>query len=215
MAEDSVSSVVLIGVAGGSGSGKTTFARMLQANLSENFAGILSQDSYYRDLSKQFDKDGGRVNFDHPDSLEFSLLAEHLRGLKRNDDVIVPQYDFVTHSRRTDLCLFVCRPVVILDGTMILAQPEIRSLLNFAFFIDTSDEVRFQRRLYRDVRERGRTPEGVKEQFDTQVRPMHNLYVEPSKKLADRVISGEKSFGPVIQEIVFGLKRPSQDGITA
>src|SRR6202012_4386148 len=130
--------------------------------------------SYYRDFSKQFDKDGGKVNFDHPDALEFSLLAEHLRALKRNEDVIVPQYDFVTHSRRTDLCLFVCRPVVILDGTMILSQPEIRSQLNFAFFIDASDEVRFQRRLYRDVRERGRTPEGVKQQYDNQVRPMHN-----------------------------------------
>jgi len=216
MAEESIlSSVVLIGVAGGSGSGKTTFARMLQANLSENFAGIIAQDSYYRDLSKQFDKDGGRVNFDHPDSLEFSLLANHLNQLKKNQDVIIPQYDFVTHSRRTDLCLFVCRPIVIIDGTMILSQPEIRDQLNFAFFIDTSDEVRFQRRLYRDVRERGRTPEGVKQQFDSQVRPMHDLYVEPSKTLADRVISGEKSFGPVINEIVFGLKNQNQKGITA
>src|ERR1700743_1158124 len=122
MVEDSIlSSVVLIGVAGGSGSGKTTFARMLQANLSENFAGIIAQDSYYRDLSKQFDKDGGKVNFDHPDSLEFSLMAEHWTHLKKNQDVIVPQYDFVTHSRRTDLCLFVCRPIVIIDGTMILS----------------------------------------------------------------------------------------------
>lgn len=216
MADESVlSSVVLIGVAGGSGSGKTTFARMLQANLSENFAGIIAQDSYYRDLSKQFDRDGGRVNFDHPDSLEFSLLADHLNQLKKNQDVIIPQYDFVTHSRRTDLCLFVCRPIVIIDGTMILSQPEIRSQLNFAFFIDTSDEVRFQRRLYRDVRERGRTPEGVKQQFESQVRPMHDLYVEPSKTLADRIISGEKSFGPVINEIVYGLKNQNQKGITA
>jgi uridine kinase len=215
MTDDSVSSVVLIGVAGGSGSGKTTFARMLQANLSENFAGILAQDSYYRDFSKQFDHDGGKVNFDHPDAIEFSLMAEHLAQLKKNQDVIVPQYDFVTHSRRSDQCLFVCRPVVILDGTMILSQPSIRSQLNFAFFIETSEEVRFQRRLYRDVRERGRTAEGVKEQFDRQVRPMHDLYVEPSKELADRVISGEKSFGPVIHEIVFGLKNPSQNGITA
>jgi uridine kinase len=210
MAEKEIdSSVVLIGVAGGSGSGKTTFARMLQANLSENFAGIIAQDSYYRDMSKQFDRDGGRVNFDHPDSIEFALLANQLKQLKKSEDVIVPQYDFVTHSRRSETCLFICRPVVILDGTMILSQPEIRSQLNFAFFIETSEEVRFQRRLYRDVRERGRTPEGVKEQFDNQVRPMHDLFVEPSKKNADRIISGEMSFGPVIQEIVFGLKRNS------
>lgn len=215
MVEDSVSSVVLIGVAGGSGSGKTTFARMLQANLSENFAGIIAQDSYYKDLSKQFDRDGGRVNFDHPEALEFSLMAEHLRQLKRNEDIIMPQYDFVTHSRRTDICLFVCRPIVIIDGTMILSQPEIRAQLNFAFYIDTSDEVRFQRRLYRDVRERGRTPEGVKQQYESQVRPMHDLFVEPSKESADRVISGEKSFGPVINEIVFGLKNQNQKGITA
>lgn len=199
------SSVVVIGIAGGSGSGKTTFARMLESNLKEQFCGILSQDSYYRDLSSKFDKDGGAVNFDHPASLEFSLLAEHLQKLKSSSDILIPQYDFVTHSRREELCLFVCRPVVILDGTLVLAQPEIRKLLDFAFYIDTSEDIRFQRRLYRDVRERGRTPDGVREQFMKQVKPMHDLYVEPSKANADRIISGEASFGPVLHEIVFGL----------
>jgi uridine kinase len=201
------SSVVIIGVSGGSGSGKTTFARMLQANLNENFCGILSQDSYYRDMSAHFDRDGGKVNFDHPESIEFSLMAEHLQKLKNNDDVLIPQYDFVSHKRRDEHCLFVCRPVVIVDGILILSQPRIRELLDFAFFIETSEELRFQRRLYRDTRERGRTSEGVRMQFEGQVKPMHDHYVEPSKVFADRRISGEISFGPSIHEIVFGLRQ--------
>ncbi len=201
-----LSSIMVIGVAGGSGSGKTTFARMLETNLKENFCGLLSQDSYYRDLSAQFDRDGGNVNFDHPDSLEFPLLEEHLRQLKANQDIYIPKYDFVNHKRMPEPYLFACRPVVIIDGTLILAQPKIREQMDFAFYIDTSEEVRFQRRLYRDVRERGRTPMGVTDQFINQVKPMHDLFVDPSQSLADRVISGEKSFGPVIHEIVFGLK---------
>lgn len=204
------SSVVVIGVAGGSGSGKTTFSRMLEAHLREEFCGILSQDAYYKDLSESFDKDGGRVNFDHPDSLEFSLLASHLKTLKSGADVLIPQYDFVTHSRRDELCLFVCRPIVILDGTLVLSQEEVRAQLDFAFYIETSEDLRFQRRLHRDVRERGRTADGVRDQFYSQVKPMHDLFVEPSKKAADRVISGEVSFGPILHEIVFGLRnRPS------
>ena len=201
------SSIVLIGVAGGSGSGKTTFARMLQANLKENFCGILAQDSYYRDRSKEFDRDGGKVNFDHPDAVEFPLMIEHLEKLKSNQDISVPQYDFVAHKRLEEHFIFVWRPVVILDGTLILSQPGLRGLLDFAYYIDTSEEIRFQRRLYRDVRERGRTPDGVQQQFNSQVRPMHDLYVEPTKTIADRVISGEKSFGPVLNEIVFGLNK--------
>ncbi len=199
-------SVVVIAVCGGSGSGKTTFARMLQANLGDHFCGILQQDSYYRDMHEYFDHDGGRVNFDHPDSIEFELLVSHLKELKSGKDIQVPKYDFATHSRSTDSEAFACRPVVIVDGILLLTQSDLRAMADFAFFIETHEDLRFQRRLQRDVKERGRTPEGVREQFYKHVKPMHDLFVDPSRKFADRVISGEKSFGPAIDEIVFGLR---------
>ena len=206
MADERTSSVLMIGVAGGSGSGKTTFARMLQANLGDHFCGIISQDSYYRDLHEYFDRDGGSVNFDHPDSIEFELLARHLKDLRQGHDIAIPRYDFATHSRLYETTPFPCRPVVIVDGILLLTQSDVRDLLDFSFFIETEEDLRFQRRLQRDVRERGRTPEGVHKQFHNHVKPMHDLFVQPSRKFADRIVSGEKSFGPVIDEIVFGLK---------
>lgn len=200
------SSVLLIGVAGGSGSGKTTFARMLQAHLGEEFCTTLAQDNYYRDMSEQFDRDGGKVNFDHPDAIEFSLVKRHLESLKTGSSIDVPKYDFSTHKRLLEVVYFDPKPVVILDGILILTQSEIRESLDFSFFIDASEDVRFQRRMYRDVRERGRTPEGVRAQLMNHVKPMHDLYVEPSKRFANRVISGERSFGPIIEEVVYGIR---------
>ena len=200
------SSVMLIGVAGGSGSGKTTFSRMLQANLGDSFCGIVAQDSYYRDLHEQFDHDGGKVNFDHPDSIEFELMIKHLKELKKAKDILVPRYDFTTHRRMLESTLFPARPVVVVDGILVLALKEVRELFDMTFFIETQEDLRFQRRLHRDVRERGRSPEGVREQFYNHVKPMHDLFVEPSAKFATKIISGERSFGPIIDEVVFGLK---------
>lgn len=204
-----VSSALVIGVAGGSGSGKTTFARMLQAHLGEHFCSILSQDFYYYDQSAQFDRDGGRVNYDHPDSIEFSLMVSHIQQLRQGVDIHIPSYDFTTHKRIAKAVPFPARPIVIVDGILILTQEEVRRALDFSCFIDTQEDLRFQRRLYRDTRERGRTPEGVYEQFFSQVKPMHDLFVEPSREYADRVISGEKSFGRVVEELVYGIHSES------
>lgn len=209
-----ISSVLIIGVAGGSGSGKTTFSRMLQANMGDHFCGLLHQDSYYRDMHEYFDRDGGRVNYDHPDSVEFELLVRHLKDLKAGHDILVPNYDFTSHRRLFESTHFPCRPIIILDGILLLTQSELRPLLDFSFFIETQEDLRFQRRLQRDVRERGRTPDGVKDQFFNHVKPMHDLFVEPSRKFADRIVSGEKSFGPAIDEIVFGLKKSSGEKLT-
>lgn len=198
---------LLIAVAGGSGSGKTTFARMLHTHLGEHMAAIVSQDSYYHDLSSQFDFDGGSVNYDHPKSIEFSLMAQHLRQLKKGNTVQIPVYDFKSHSRKTEVIPLEPKPIVLIDGILLLCQEELREIFDFIFFIDTQEELRFKRRLARDVRERGRTPDGVYNQFYAQVKPMHDMFVEPSRIWADQIISGEKSFGPVIDEFVFGLKK--------
>lgn len=207
----SISPTVIIGVSGGSGSGKTTFARMVQANLSDDFCGWLAQDRYYKEQEPEL---RGRINYDHPSALEFDLLAQHLTALRQGEDVWVPQYDFASHARRPDLTHFPVRPVIIVDGILLLTQPHIREHFDFSFYIDTEEQVRFQRRLIRDTRERGRTPEGVRDQFYSQVKPMHDQFVEPSRDHADLVISGERSFGPVIDKIVLGLKGRSLDLIS-
>lgn len=181
-------SVYIIGVAGGSGSGKTHFALELQKQLGEDNCMILYQDNYYIDQSARFDGDGGSVNFDHPSSLDFSLLAQGLRQLKEGQDIKVPLYDFKTHTRRPETLTKSPTKIVLVDGILILHSNLVRAELNEAVFFDTPEELRFQRRLHRDVHHRGRTPDGVKKQFELQVRPMHNEFVEPSKSFADIVV---------------------------
>lgn len=199
------SSVLIIGVAGGSGSGKTTFARMLHERICQKLGpstcAILTQDSYYIDQSAKFKGDGS-INFDHPSSIDFPLIAQHLKQLKEDKSIPVPNYDFVTHTRSTFTNPFAVLPVVILDGMLILSQENIRPLLDYSIFIDAPENVRYERRLQRDVRDRGRTPEGVKIQFETQVKPMHDEFIETSKQFASVVISSLKKFDEPIQEII-------------
>jgi uridine kinase len=182
---------LIIGVAGGSGSGKSTLSRCLSQVFGAEACLMVSQDSYYIDQSAHFDGDGGRVNFDHPSSLEFSLLATHLMELKAGRPIPVPVYDFASHTRLS--ASHVCHPksIVLVDGTLILNSTEVRPLLDVGLFVQTSEEFRFRRRLARDVRERGRKPDGVRKQFEAQVKPMHDEFVETSKMFASTVVSGE------------------------
>lgn len=201
---------LVIAVAGGSGSGKTTFARMMRASFGEDLCSILSQDSYYFDLSQQRERSELReVNYDHPSSIEFDLMKLHLSQLKLGQSIEVPFYDLKTHQRVFSQEILQPKPVVLVDGILILTQPELRDLFDFIFFIDTQEELRFKRRLQRDVAERGRTPEGVYHQFFSQVKPMHDEFVEPSRILADRILPGDRSFTPLINEFIFGLKSSS------
>lgn len=191
----------IIAISGGSGSGKTTFARDLKDALGSGCS-ILYQDSYYIDQSEKFDKDGGAVNFDHPDALEFSLLAHHLGLLKKGQKIEVPIYDFATHTRKSDTVILNPCPYILVDGILILSQKELHPHFDLSIYVDTCEQVRFERRLRRDVEERGRTPQGVEDQFYAQVAPMHDLFVEPSKNYASRILSGEESFAQRIEELV-------------
>lgn len=181
------SDIFILGVAGGSGSGKTYFAKALADALGE-FATIVYQDNFYIDQSHKFDHDGGSVNFDHPDSLELTLLAQCLSELKSGKTTQIPMYDFVTHSRKTETLTVKPTTIIIVDGILIYHPDYLREQFDEMVFFDTPESLRFERRLERDVVERGRTVEGVKAQFLKQVKPMHDEFVEPSKVFAHTII---------------------------
>ncbi|MCB9091528.1 MAG: uridine kinase [Halobacteriovoraceae bacterium] len=190
--------VTIIAVSGGSGSGKTTYARLLQKKLGDENSAILYQDSYYRDQSRNFDYDGGSVNFDHPDALEFPLLESHLIELKKGNSIQVPIYDFATHTRIKKSEHFPLKEYVIVDGILLFSQDPLVEIFDYKIFIDCPEELRYERRLNRDVKERGRTPEGVHNQFYNQVKPMHDQFVEPTKNIADLVVEQGELFESVI-----------------
>jgi uridine kinase len=193
------SQIYLIGICGGSGSGKTTFAQRVHQQLGSEKTKILYQDNYYKDQSKKFDHDGGAVNFDHPSAIDFELLAEHLKFLKQNKPIQVPVYDFVTHTRAKDYIHFGPTQIILLDGTLILNQEKIHQILDFSFYIKTDEDTRFDRRFKRDTIERGRSPEGVKNQFYRQVKPMHDQFVEPSQNNAHYIVE-QNSFQDFVDQ---------------
>jgi uridine kinase len=177
----------VLGVAGGSGSGKTFFAQELKRVLGHH-AMIVYQDNFYIDQSHRFDHDGGSVNFDHPESLDLRLLANCLAELKKGLETRIPIYDFKTHTRQDEVMIVKPTKIVIVDGILIFHQDYLRAQFDEMVFFDTPEELRFKRRLERDVNERGRTPEGVHAQFYKQVKPMHDQFVEPSKKHAQVIV---------------------------
>lgn len=179
--------VFILGVAGGSGSGKTYFAKALTEALGEK-ATIVYQDNFYIDQSHRFDHDGGSVNFDHPESLELTLLAKCLSELKSGKPTEIPVYDFKTHTRQGTTLRVPPTNIIIVDGILIFHPDYLRNQFDEMIFFDTPESLRFERRLERDVVERGRTVEGVKAQFLRQVKPMHDEFVEPSKLHAHTII---------------------------
>jgi len=185
---------LIIGVAGGSGSGKTTFAEELSSRLNSDsnyYSQIIRQDNYYHDQSNKFDHDGGSVNFDHPDSIDFKFMVKQLSELKENKEVNIPIYDFSTHSREEQTIASKPTKIILIDGILLYTCKALNSILDYKLFVDCPEEIRYSRRLKRDITERGRTEEGVKAQFETQVKPMHDLYVEPTKSLSCDVINIE------------------------
>jgi len=179
---------VIIGIAGGTGSGKTTVARAIYDRVGSERIEWISHDSYYRNFDGLSTAERHKINFDHPDSLETELLIRHLDVLAKGSSVEVPMYDFATHSRRTDTQRVEPKRVIIVEGILVLAEAELRKRIDIKLFVDTPADIRFVRRLTRDIQTRGRSLDSVVHQYLTTVRPMHEEFVEPSKRYADLII---------------------------
>ena len=179
---------LIIGICGGTGSGKTTVANRILESVSANEVVFIQQDSYYRNLTDLPLDYRHIANFDHPDALDNDLLVNHVRRLKAGEAVELPLYDFKTHTRMNETRHVEPKPIVIVEGILIYADPRLLEQMDIKVFVDTPDDIRFIRRLRRDLAERGRTIESVIEQYLATVRPMHMQFVEPSKRHADVII---------------------------
>ena len=179
---------LVIGIAGGSGSGKTTVAQEILQRVGPDRIAYIQHDSYYKDLSGLPPAQRAELNFDHPNSLETGLLISHIDLLKQGKVIDVPIYDFSTHSRTDETFQVNPRGVIIVEGILIFVEPELRKLFNVKLFVDTDADIRLIRRMQRDINERGRTVESVIKQYQSTVRPMHLEFVEPSKRYADVII---------------------------
>lgn len=179
---------LLIGIAGGTGSGKTSVSRAIRQALPAGACSVIEHDSYYRDLAHLPFDQRVQTNFDHPDSLENELLSSHLDQLRRGQAVDKPVYDFKTHTRMEVTEHVEPCPVVVVEGILVLADPQLRNRLDVKIFVDTDDDVRLMRRIRRDIEERGRSFDDIRTQYNRTVRPMHIQFVAPSRRFADLVV---------------------------
>lgn len=179
---------MIIGICGGTGSGKTTIARQIVENVGPKKVILIEQDSYYRNLADLPLDERHQANFDHPDSIDSDLLVNHIKRLKAGDPIEMPLYDMVTHTRRDETESIKPKPVTIIEGILIFAEARLLDLLDLRVFVETPDDIRLMRRLRRDVTERGRSFERTLEQYEKTIRPMHFEFVEPSKRHADIII---------------------------
>jgi len=190
------------GISGGSGAGKTTLTRHLLARLGPEQVSVLAFDAYYRDQGHLSPPDRALVNYDHPDSLDHERFAVDVATLRDGDAIARPVYDFATHTRTCEVEVVEPRPIVIVEGILLLSFPEIASALDLAVFIDVPESVRLERRLKRDIAERGREPDDVRRQFAATVAPMHDRYVEPYRHLAHRTVALHEDYGAVADELI-------------
>ena len=179
---------VVIGIAGGSGSGKTTVQRRVMERFGPRRIALLDHDAYYRDLDHLAPEDRARFNFDHPDALETDLMVAHLDALLAGEAIEKPTYSFETHSRCDETETVEPRPVILVDGILVLAEPTLRERMDVKLYVDAPDDVRLMRRIERDLHERGRSIDSILDQYRRTVRPMHLEFVEPSKRHADVII---------------------------
>jgi uridine kinase len=202
---------LLIGIAGGTGSGKTTVAAKLVESLPRDRAALVQHDWYYRDRSHLSDVERAAINFDEPDALENDLLIAHLLTLKQGRAVDCPQYDFATHTRRADQRRVEPRPFVIVEGILLYAVPALAGAFDLRLFVDTDDDIRLMRRMKRDMLERGRDIASVERQYTSTVRPMHRLHVAPSRNQAHLIIpeggENERAIEVIVGRLLYLLDR--------
>ncbi len=205
---------LVIGIAGGTGSGKSTVAKVIIDRVGASHIALLPHDAYYKDLVSLAPAQRATINFDHPESLETSLLVEHIKLLKNNESIELPVYDFKTHTRTSKTIHIEPQPVILVEGILILAEPDLRDLFDVKIYVDTDADIRFIRRLERDIAERGRTSTSVINQYLATVRPMHMEFVEPSKRYADVIIPegglNTVAMDMVVARIIEALLRSNQ-----
>ncbi len=184
--------MLTIGIGGGTGCGKTTVVDQLISQLPESEVGVISQDSYYKDLSHLTYAERCKINFDHPSAIDFELLKEHLQELKAGRSIQQPIYSFVEHNRTQQTLETIPRKVMIVEGILILTQPEIRDLFDIKIYVHADSDERLIRRLKRDITERGRDLKEVLDRYQTTLKPMHTQFIEPTKEFADIIIPNNK-----------------------
>lgn len=184
--------MLIIGIAGGTGSGKTTVVHQIMNELPLTEVGIISQDHYYKETTNLSFEDRAKINFDHPRAIDFDLLVEHLKELKAGRPVEQPVYSFVTHNRTDDTVHTNPRKVMIVEGILILANPELRQMFDIKIYVHADSDERLIRRLKRDIAERGRDMDEVLNRYQTTLKPMHEQFIEPTKAYADIIIPNDK-----------------------
>jgi len=192
---------MIIGIGGGTGSGKTTTAKKIAATIGADRVVAIQQDSYYRDLADMPLDRRHKANFDHPDAYDGGLLLSHLESLRSGESIRQPVYDYVNHSRKSDSVRIDPLPVIVIEGILVFHDPRMRQLMDLKIFMDCDADIRFVRRLMRDIHDRGRSVESVVEQYLCTVRPMHLQFVEPSRRYADVVLAGDGSKGADMESI--------------
>uniref|UniRef100_UPI00404A0CC6 uridine kinase n=1 Tax=Gelidibacter sp. TaxID=2018083 RepID=UPI00404A0CC6 len=193
--------MLIIGIAGGTGCGKTTVVNQILNQLPEGEVGVLSQDSYYKDTSHLSYDERVKINFDHPRSIDFELLESHLKELRKGNDIEQPVYSFIKHNRTGDTILTHPRKVMIVEGILILTNPELREMFDIKIFVHADSDERLIRRLKRDITERGRDIDEVLARYQNTLKPMHEQFIEPMKEYADIIIPNNK-YNTVAVDIV-------------
>lgn len=202
--------MITIGVYGGTGSGKTTIVSKIVSEFPTNEIQVISQDSYYKDTSHLTFDERCALNFDHPDAIDFPLLYQHVNSLKNGENIEQPVYSFETHNRTKETVTVVPKKILIIEGILILNYPKLRSLFDLKIFIDADSDMRMERRVSRDISERGRTPEEVLNRYLNTLKPMHKQFIEPMKVHADITLENHQNTPLNLSELIDKIKTLSK-----
>ena len=198
--------MIIIGVFGGTGSGKTTIVNQIVSDFNASDIQVISQDAYYKDNSSITYEERCLLNFDHPEAIDFELLYEHLSALKNGENIQQPIYDFKTHNRTDKTLQISPKKILILEGILIMNYPKLRSLLDLKVFIETNSDMRMERRVKRDITERGRTPKEVMDRYLNNLKPMHDQFIEPMKMHADLIVENHKNTSINLDKLISKIK---------